>query len=283
MSKLSKIVLLALMIMVVAGCGQKEPEQPEPYTLSEEEYERLHELDGPMFMYGHYSNGLVVDWDDYWCGNSFIVYYDGTVEEIIEYNISGTFSSKEEISKEDYITIYEFCRDWMNSDRNGEYDYQGCETDSCGLYFYDESGEENELYYTTYPNDELDGITGIFRNYCNDIEVNLRNYVGRDHGFSIESRFPEELNSGYTFECFMDGTLEVLISDPDLADWHFCILHEEPGEEDYPEIAEKCQSIENGDRIEVKQGDWIYFYADNCSVNSFSHDAAKIVFYYYFE
>ena len=72
---MKKIILMIAALLLMTGCGK-----PSEYTLTEEEYERLITLDGPMFRYGRYSNDLVFGRDDYWEGSGFTVYYDGTIE-----------------------------------------------------------------------------------------------------------------------------------------------------------------------------------------------------------
>ena len=93
---MKKLLIIIAALLVMTGCGK-----PHEYILSEEEYERLMQLDGPMFRYGRHSNDLVFGQDDYWEGSGFTVYYDGTIEGYTSYNLSGKFTSSATLEKDE--------------------------------------------------------------------------------------------------------------------------------------------------------------------------------------
>ncbi len=263
---MKKLLLIIAALFIMTGCGQSGE-----YTLSEDEYERLIQLDGPMFTYGHYSNGLVSGMEDYWSGSGFTVYYDGTIEGFTSYNISGTFTDTATLEKEDYITIYEFCRNWMQSDMNGAYDYGGCEQDSYGFYFYDEEGERNCLYYTDHVEDEkLNSIIDIYKKFDMHIEVvrafNLYDYMDPYAPDAFLIDYARVESSGNKFKCHFTGSMMFCAEYCEGLDWYIYILPEEPTEEliaeTEPYIFETTPDISMEEAIPVKEGDWVYVYPD---------------------
>ncbi len=259
---MKKLLIIIAALLVMTGCGK-----PSEYTLSEEEYERLITLDGPMFRYGRHSNGLVFGQDDYWEGSGFTVYYDGTIEGYTSYNLSGAFTSSATLEKEDYITIYEFCRNWMQSDMNGAYDYGGCEQDSYSFDFYDEEGERHSLYYTdNIDDDKLQEIVGIYSKYDIKIEVNLVFNVfqyladpGTPDLFVTEYR--EAKNTGYKYECRYDGTMLFGGENCEDLDWYVYIRPADSAESKEPFILQTLPET-SLEEYEVKKGDVIFVYPE---------------------
>ena len=261
---MKKIILMIAALMLMTGCGGKMIKTE--YKLSDEEYERLIQLDGPMFCYSHSSNGLVCATDEYWSGDLYTVYYDGTIEKSINYNISGSFTSQETLDKDDYIAIYEFCRNWMQSDQCGEYDYNGCECDSYGFAFYDEEGEQHRLYYTDNPSaDPLKEVIEICGKYNRGIKVelvfNIFQYVDPSCQVLFTVSYPEAEIDGFKCECTYNGNLYFGNDYNEDLEWRVYILPEEPDEDDYISIMDEREpDLTDEGVIEVKQGEWVYIY-----------------------
>ena len=259
---MKKIILMIAALLVMTGCGQ-----PGEYTLSNEEYERLIQLDGPMFTYSRQSNDLVFFYDDFWEESGFTVYYDGTIERFTSYNLSGKFTSTATLEKDDYITIYEFCRNWMQSDKNGVYAYGGCEQDSYSFDFYDEDGERNCLYFTDHVSDDkLKEIVDIYKKYDIKIEVklvfNVYQYVDPSTPVLFVAEYNEAKNTGYKCECITSGTMKFGSEYCEGMDWYIYIRSEDPTANRGPYILESSPDIYLEDDIEVKKGDLIFIYPE---------------------
>jgi hypothetical protein len=258
---MKKIILMIAAFLLMTGCGGKMIETEN--ELSDEEYERLIQLDGPMFCFSHSSNGLVCADDDYWSGDTYTVYYDGTIEKCIKYSISGEFTSQEALNKDEYITIYEFCRNWMQSDMNGAYDYGGCEQDSYSFDFYDEEGEQHNLYYTDNPSgDPLKEVIKICGKYNRGIKVELFFDISKYVDPSCQVLFAISLSDadvcGFGCECTYSGNLYIGNDYNKNLSWLVYIFPEEPDEwEYYPGIDTIKPDLVNEGVIEVKQGEWI--------------------------
>jgi hypothetical protein len=259
---MKKLLIIIAALLVMTGCGR-----PHEYTLTEEEYERLITLDGPMFSYGRYSNGLVSGRDDYWEGSGFTVYYDGTIEGFTSYNLSGEFTSTAPLEKEDYFTIYEFCRNWMLSDMNGVYDYGGCEQDSYSFNFYDEDGERNSLYYTdNIDDDKLKEIVDIYGKYDIKIEVipvfNVFQYLA-DPGTPdlFVAEYNEAKITGYKYECRYDGTMLFGGENCEDLDWYVYIRSGDSAESKESFILQTLPET-SLEEYEVKRGDVIFVYPE---------------------
>ena len=254
------VIILILALILLSGCSNA----PKEYILTDSEYERLTGLDGPMFEFGYHTGGMVDSYDDYWATTYYTVYSDGTIEKSINYNISGSFTSTETLSKEDYFTIYEYCRNWMQSDKNGTIKPGGFDCDSYNFFFYDEDGTKTNLYRAEVTPGDFASITDICKNYNRNIEVNLvfniYEYASPGYEYVIKPYYPGSDTFDCKAQCPKSGDILFDMIDIEGMEWKVYVLPEEPMEEDYDRIAAEEEPAADLEKVSVVEGDWILVY-----------------------
>ncbi len=253
------VIIIILALVIFTGCSTTRE-----YKLTDKEYERLTQLDGPMFMYEYCNGGMLTSYEDYWSNNTVMVYYDGTIEDSINYNISGSFTASETISKEDYFTIYEFCKNWMQSDKCGAVDSYGCDNNFYVFYFYDEYRRETQLYYTDASVNEFEPILDVSRNYNCNIEINkvfnIYDYAHPGFDYVIKPYYPGSEEFDCKAVCPESGILFFDMIDIEGMEWNVYVLSEEPMEEDYDRIAAEEEPVPDIEKVPVEEGDWVLVY-----------------------
>ncbi|MCR4688728.1 MAG: hypothetical protein K5745_04150 [Saccharofermentans sp.] len=142
MKRLIATLTAVSLIFAFASCNKTDATES---TIEDPSYnlEELKQNDGEMFRYSISSNGEYSSEEEHRNSESYTVYYNGTIEHSITYNIAGTLSETSQISDEDYKAIYDECVSITESTN----EYNGADAPSEAYYFYSTSGDETLLYY----------------------------------------------------------------------------------------------------------------------------------------
>ncbi|MBO7450858.1 MAG: hypothetical protein J6U54_10870 [Clostridiales bacterium] len=236
MKKLISLLLIGTMVFTATSCShgkdsnrkkskdRKKIEKEEP---DEEvtDFDELKKYDGIMFNAHNGNWGLEDASQDYWVSDNYTVYYDGTMEVRVSYNLSDSVVRLFELSDEDYKAIYAFAHDAYVNDSFSDYKEDACDGEYWSFDFYDTDGEEHELYYGyTYANESMNEIQDILYNYRSsesfvvapidtglDIEKSSDlMFVASNSNWGLNSLMDDFWSYDY-FKLYYDGTLEISV------------------------------------------------------------------------
>lgn len=115
--------------------------------------------EGLMFTAKNSNWGEVSNADDYWCNTTYNIYYDGTIEVVTKYNLSGSNMISSTVSDEKLTEIYEFAKYNSEVDGFANLNVNACDGESWTFDYYNFAGEKIQLYSGyTYGNVELEEL-----------------------------------------------------------------------------------------------------------------------------
>ncbi len=133
--------------------------------------DEIKQHDGVMLVIGT-SNQSCVDYSiDSYLGLEYNIYYDGTIERVLMYYLSGDHVDAATLSDEDLITFYSFCMRYGDGNAFTGYRETVDDGETRGYYYYDEQGNRNEIYSGyCYDNETLLEPYELAESYFEDAE-----------------------------------------------------------------------------------------------------------------
>lgn len=133
--------------------------------------DEIKQHDGVMLVIGT-SNQSCVDYSkDSYLGLEYNIYYDGTIERVLMYYLSGDHVDTTTLSDEDLIAFYSFCMRYGDGNAFTGYRETVDDGETRGYYYYDEQGNRNEIYSGyCYDNETLLEQYELAESYFEDAE-----------------------------------------------------------------------------------------------------------------
>lgn len=133
--------------------------------------DEIKQHNGIMLVIGT-SNHSCVDYSkDSYLGLEYNIYYDGTIERVLMYYLSGDHVVATTLSDEDLITFYSFCMRYGDGNAFTGYRETVDDGETRGYYYYDEQGNRNEIYSGyCYDNETLLEPYELAESYFEDAE-----------------------------------------------------------------------------------------------------------------
>ncbi|MBQ0065292.1 MAG: hypothetical protein KBT48_05975 [Firmicutes bacterium] len=148
-NKILTILISFLSAFVLCACANKV------------DYDALKENTGLMFVATEYNTGENDITSDYWVSTKFNIFYDGSIEVIETYNVSGDIGIRVSVSDKEYKKIYDFIS-------KGKIDrsVDGVDGAQWDFYSYDLEGKPTLIYQGyIYGIKEIESIQEILKNY----------------------------------------------------------------------------------------------------------------------
>lgn len=133
--------------------------------------DEIKQHDGVMLVIGT-SNQSMVDYSiDSYLGVKYNIYYDGTIERVLMYYLSGHHVVTTTLSDEDLITFYSFCMRYGDGEAFEDYSEEVYDGEHRYYIYYDEEGNYNKIYSGyCYDNETLVEQFELARSYFEDAE-----------------------------------------------------------------------------------------------------------------
>ena len=152
MKKLFSMILVLIMVMGMAGCGQN----------GSTDISELKKRDGVMLEIIGTPQETMTDEDFHKYTTVRKVTYSG-----FAYNPNPVNKEGVGISDEDYLFIYKFCKNTLKNNTFKDYREDVCDGTTYAFVFYDENGERHVLYNGyCYDNKELGEISRRISKYA---------------------------------------------------------------------------------------------------------------------
>ena len=158
MRKRNLLAVVILFAMLLSGCRL--------YNVDE-----IKQHDGLMLVIGT-SNQSMVDYSiDSYLGVKYNIYYDGTIERVLMYYLSGDHVVTTTLSDEDLITFYSFCMRYGDGEAFEDYSEEVYDGEHRYYIYYDEEGNYNKIYGGyCYHNETLAEMYDLAELYFEDAE-----------------------------------------------------------------------------------------------------------------
>ena len=173
MKRFVSLCLVSVLIAVLCcSCFSENKKKDNDQKREKFDIEELKENDGLMFRAVNSNWDLVNMEENYWSDTEYKVGYNGTLEIVSHFNLSGSSSYITNLSDKDYKTIYDFAFNAYDTKEFKDYKEDGCDGEAWSFYYVDKDEEETLLYTGyAYANSKMLDIQSVLKSYMPEVEI----------------------------------------------------------------------------------------------------------------